>query len=288
MAVGQSEWVVDVAEAEFERAVLERSRERPVVVDFWAPWCQPCRMLGPVLERLARERAGEFILAKVNIDEAPGPAARYGVEAIPAVQAFRNGQPVVGFVGLLPEGQLREFLERVLPSEADRLAARAATLESSDAAAAEATYRQALDRDRDQPEALVGLARILAASGRDAEARELLDRTVPGGELGAEAERLRAVLDLRERARGFGTEDELRRRVEAEPANARALYELGCVTAAAGRYPEALQLLLSAAEKDRKLASAAVKEAMVRVFHAVGVRSALADEYRDRLSRLLY
>jgi putative thioredoxin len=283
-----SAWVKDVGDADFEREVIEASRQRPVVVDFWAPWCGPCRMIGPVLERLAEEHGGAFVLAKVNVDGAQGVAAQYTVEAIPAVKAFRDGRPVLEFVGALPEAQIRAFLNRVLPSAADRLVEQAADLEAGKPEEAEAQYSRALEQDRDNEAALVGLARVLVARGRDKEAAELLANAAPGGELGAEAERLSAVLALREQGRAFADEAALRRRVEAEPGNAEVRYQLGCVLAAAGKYPEALQLLLSAAEQNHALAAAKVREAMVKVFHAVGVRSSLADEYRAKLAQLLY
>jgi putative thioredoxin len=279
---------VDVGETDFEREVIERSRQVPVVVDFWAPWCGPCRALGPLLERLADERQGEFLLAKVNTDESPNLAAAFRIEAIPAVKAFRDGRVVLEFEGLLPEGALRDFLDRLRPTEAERLVEQARALEADHPDEAEALYRRALGAERPPEEARVGLARLLLARGRDEEAAEWLRGVVPGGEAAAEAERLGAVLFLKQRARDFAAEAALRRRLEAEPDSALVRYELGCVLAVAGRYPEALELLLSAAERDKKLAAAKVREVMVKVFQVIGARSALADEYRDKLQRLLY
>jgi putative thioredoxin len=288
MNVARSGSIVDVEQADFERQVLQASRERPVVVDFWAPWCGPCRILGPILEKLVEEREGEVLLAKVDIDHAQDLAAQYGIQAIPAVIAFRDGKPVLDFVGVLPEEQLRAFLNRLIPSAADRLARQAASLEDQQPAEAAALYRQALKEDDHNQAALIGLARMLLAKGNENEVAELLARINPGGEHAAEAERLTALLALRQLARDFGDESAARRRLEADPSNARLRYELGCILAGAGRYPEALELLLSAAESDRKFGAAQVREAMVKIFQAIGTRSEMADQYRDRLSRVLY
>jgi putative thioredoxin len=284
----ESAWVKNVQEADFEREVIERSCEVPVVVDFWAPWCGPCRALGPILEKLAAERQGDFILAKVNTDQAPNLASQYGIEGIPAVKAFRDGRPVLEFVGLLPEAQVRAFIDRITPSQADRHARQAADLEANDPAAAEAEYRRVLEQDPANDAALVGLVRLLVDRGQDVEAQGLLGRVTPVGDLGAEAERLGAVLFLREQARSYGDEASVRQRLANDPQNAELLYELGCALAARGRYPEALQTLLDAAGRDRSLASEKVRPVMVKIFYAVGVRSPLADEYRDKLTRLLY
>src|SRR5262249_7180848 len=150
---------------------------------------------------------------------------------------------------------------------------------------AEKEYRRALELDPRQERALVGLGRLLVQRGQDAEAAKLLAELRPGGEHAAEADRLSGILSLRELAVGFGDEAAARRRVDAAPKAARPRYELGCVLAAAGDYPAALEMLLSAAEIDRKLGAAEVREAMLKVFGVVGVRSDLADEYRDKLRR---
>jgi len=284
----KSSWVVEVSEADFEREVIERSKTVPVVVDFWAPWCGPCRALGPLLERLASERQGQFVLAKVNTDECQNLAAAFRIESIPAVKAIRNGQVVLEFEGLLPEPALREFIDRVCPSEAERQAQQARDLEASNPAAAETLYRSVLQGEHPPEAARVGLARLLVASGQDDEATEVLRRVPPGGAEAAEVERLSTILSLREHARDFAAEAALRQRLAADPENAEVRYELGCVVAAAGRYPEALELLLSAAERDKKLAAAKVREVMVKVFQVIGARSELAEEYRDKLRRVLY
>jgi len=283
----KSQWIADVVEENFEREVIERSRERPVVVDFWAEWCEPCRSLGPVLEKLAEEAGGEFLLAKVEVDRAPNLAAAYRIQGIPAVKAFRDGRPVLEFVGALPETKVREFLARLRPSLADGLTREAAGQEGSDPQAAEAAYRRALAEEPGHPAASLGLARVLVARGETAEARQVLERARAGGDQ-AEAEKLGAMIDLAEEGKKAGSEKELRKRLAADPENAEVRFRLGAALAAAGKHQEALQLLLSAAERDKKLAKEKVRELMVKIFFAIGARSPLADEYRSKLARLLY
>jgi len=280
----KANWAQDVAETDFERLVLQQSFQQPVVVDFWAPWCGPCRMLGPLLESLVAERKGEVVLAKINVDQAQSLAMEYGIESIPAVKAFRDGKVVLEFIGALPEARLREFIDRICPTEADRVAAEAARAETTDPATAEKSYRRALELDPNHQAALAGLARLLIARGEEQEATGLLDRIADSEAV----ERLRGLLTLRTLAREFGAEDKVRDRLSKDAGNAELHYQLGCLLGAAGKYPEALPELLAAAEADRKLAKEKVKEVMVRIFHIIGVRSDLADEYRDKLTRVLY
>lgn len=241
-----------------------------------------------MLERVIDERKGDVVLAKLNIDDAQELAARYDVSSIPTVIAFRDGKPFLDFVGLLPEQELRAFLNRLAPSRADQLVKEAAVLEKARPAEAEKLYREAIDLDGAHEAGTIGLARVLVDLAKDAEASQLLENVAATGELGEEAERLQARIFLRAQAGAAGSEDDARRRLGAEPKNARAQFELGCVLAAAGRYPEALEQMLAAGQRDHALASSSVREAMVKVFQIVGVRSALADEYRDKLTALLY
>ena len=288
MPESKSSWIVDVTEANFEREVIERSREVPVVVDFWAPWCGPCRALGPMLEREVEARGGAVRLAKVNVDEAQELAAAFRIEGIPAVKAFRDGQVWREFVGLLPEEYLRAFLDEVVPSAADRMASQAAALEASDPAAAERLYRDAVEEDRNNLPARVGLARALLAQGKTDEIEAILEPVGSEGEAGAEAERLLGQLYLRRQAGEVGDEAAARKRLAAEPESARRHFELGCALAVRGDLAGALPELLAAAERDPKLASGPAREAMVQVFYLLGVDHPLANEYRAKLARLLY
>jgi putative thioredoxin len=281
-----SEWIRDVDDGQFEADVLERSKELPVVVDFWAAWCGPCRVLGPVLERLAVEGNGRFLLAKVDVDRSPRRAQAFGVRGIPAVMAFRHGQLVAEFTGAIPEEAVRQFLDRICPSDADLLFEKAEAREGSDGEV-ESLYREVLRLDPGHQGATLGLAEALLARGEAAEAEELSEALVPGGPLGERIDNLKAALRVRE-ARPDATESDLRKKLEASSDRGPILLELGKLLAAERRYEEALQALYQAAESSPELAQGEAKERMVDLFHIVGVRSALADEYRTKLSRLLY
>jgi putative thioredoxin len=286
--MSKSAWVFDVAEADFEEKVVKQSHETPVVVDFWAPWCGPCRSLGPILEGMIEKRGGAVLLAKVNTDEEQNLAMQFGISGIPHVVAFRKGKAAVQFTGLLPQGQLDDFFNRLAPSEAEKNAETAAQLEKTNPAEAEKMYRLALKNEPNQEDVIVGLARVLIELKKHEEAADLLERIGSQGEHGAEADKLRAILWLCGQAKDLPSEEVLRAKVKAEPKNAAALCDLGCVLAANGKTTDALEILLQAGQLDRKLASARIRETMVKIFFVIGVRSELADAYRDKLTALLY
>lgn len=279
-------WIRQITDEEFQEEVVDRSHQVPVLVDFWAAWCGPCRVLGPTLERLANEAQGKFVLAKIDVDRSPRYAQAFGVRGIPTVIAFRNGAIAGEFTGALPEESVREFLKKLMPSEADAIVARAEALRSEDPEEAEALYRKALAAEASHPGAAVGLAEILASRGENAEASALVGPLVPAGPLADRIAQLQSEMKLRERKPGT-SESELRKKI-AESAEPGPLLDLGKLLAAEKRYAEALEALLKAAQSDRKLAEGEAKDLMVEIFHVIGVRSPLADEYRTKLTRLLY
>lgn len=280
--------VVEVTADTFQREVVEQSARVPVVVDFWAPWCAPCKALGPVLESLAAEKDGAFVLAKVNTDDNPELAGAFQVNGIPAVFAVRNGEVIDHFEGLLPEDELRRFIDGLSPTAADREAADAQALEGQNPADAQAAYRTMLATDPTNPAPRLGLARVLlAADGNEAEAAKLLDG-IDAEEHAAEVARLKAVVALRAVPHAKADLDAANAGVARNPDDAAARLQLGRVLAALDKYPAALAELLAAAERDKALGAGAVREAMVRVFAALGPQSAEATAYRKKLQMLLY
>ncbi|MFZ5476513.1 MAG: thioredoxin [Myxococcota bacterium] len=272
--------VIDVTTATFAAEVLDRSRRQPVVVDFWAPWCGPCRALGPVLERLAGEAGGAWVLAKVDTDQNQEIARRYGIQGIPAVKAFRDGQVVAEFVGAQPEPRVRAWLEGLVPKESTLLARKAAAaLEHGDRDSAARLFEAALAKDPDEPDARLWAARVAIERGDKNAARAQIaglrprDRDARAGEVG----RLELALEA----------PPLDPSAAASPDPA-ARYGQGLALAAAGRYEEALELFLGLVRADRAWGDDAGRRAMLRVFDVVGTRSPLADEWRKRLSMELY
>lgn len=260
--------VVDVTDADFEQIVIEGSKERPVVVDMWAAWCGPCRTLGPILEKVAGERDGAFLLAKLDIDaNGVGQALLQAVrsQGIPTVVAFRDGQPVSMFIGAYPEAEVNAFVDQLLPSEADiEVEDAEAEIDEGDLAAAEAGFREALAKDPDSREAAVGLARVLVARGEIDEARPLVMRHLPD----PEAEAVHATIEVREWAE--------------EPAN--GTLASAKRLAAKGRWRESLDGMLGAIQDDRD----AARQAMVTVFAALGDDEELVAEYRRKLTAALF
>ncbi len=289
MAATVSSWIYDVTEETFNERVVEQSMRTPVVVDFWAPSCAPCRVLGPLLEKLTREHKGAIVLAKVNVEECQELAGYFQIEGIPAVKAIKDGQIVLEFTGALPEPSLRKFFERLLPEPGDPMLLKARSLEETKPAEAETLYRKLLEKDPSSTDVRLGLARVLVALNKDDEVAALLEPIPDEGEPGAEMQRIRSVLSLRGLSAGAsGDEASLRKQIEADPNAAQPRYELGCALAQKAKHQEALEMLLSAGELDMKLAASKVREAMVQIFYALGPSHPLSDKYRARLARLLY
>ena len=256
--------VVEVTDADFGETVVEESKRRPVVVDLWAAWCGPCQTLGPILERAAERHGGQFLLAKLDVDANPYTAGQFGVQSIPTVIGFRDGRPVDGFIGAIPEPMVNEFIQRLLPSEADLAAEEALAEErSGDVEDAERRYREVLDADRDNRAARIGLGRILLERGEVDQAAEVLTAAAPD----PEAERLLAAIEV-ERWRSIGEHGTL--------ASAKRL-------AAQGTWREALDGMLGALRDDPS-----AREAMLTVFAVLGDDEPLVAEYRRKLANALF
>lgn len=256
--------VVEATDQNFLETVVEESKRRPVVVDLWASWCGPCRTLGPILEKVAGERGGEFLLAKLDVDANPYTAGQFGVQSIPTVVAFRDGKPVDGFVGAISEPMVNEFVDRLVPTEADREAEAALEEElEGDLSDAEAKYREALGSDASNREARLGLGRVLAETGRDDEARQTLMPLLPD----ADAERVLSGVEVRSWAsiEGPGT-----------LASAKRL-------ASGGSYREAFDGMLGALADDPD-----ARQAMLELFAVLGDDDPLVSEYRRRLANALF
>jgi len=283
-----SPWIVDADEATFQTAAVERSRELPVVVDFWAPWCQPCLLLGPVLEKLAAEYAGKFLLVKADVDKLPGIAAGFGVQSIPAVYAMRDGQLLDFFVGLKSEEQLRGWIDRLLPSPAEQLVIEARSLAASDPKAAEAKYLEASQLDANLAAAKIGLAELLLQQGRADEARAILDELERRGFLEPEAEKLKAQMHLAAPSNATVDLNQLRAAAAAEPKNLAAALALAEGLASQGQYEEALDTALSVVQSGKKELVEPARKLMVDVFRLLPDDSPLVTDYRRRLSTALY
>jgi putative thioredoxin len=267
----------DVTEATFASEVIEASRTRPVVVDFWAPWCGPCRQLSPMLERAAHRWAADINVVKVNIDQTPILARQLRIQGIPAVKAFVDGRIVAEFMGVQPEPIVERFFAALEPSEADRLVARAQLLSPAEA---EPLLRQALAVDSDHPAAIKALARLLLERTETDEAVALLER-LPGD---AEAVRLLAQTRLSQEAVDEGTITQLRAQVQAGDSQARL--KLGRALAACQAHSEALEMLIAAVRDPKTREDARV--AMLEVFRVLGEQHELVRAFRPRLASALF
>ncbi|NIS83143.1 MAG: tetratricopeptide repeat protein [Anaerolineales bacterium] len=275
-----SEYILDVSEATFENEVLIRSHEVPVVVDFWASWCGPCRVLSPLLERLAIEGGGSFLLAKVDVDENPGLSIRYGVQGIPTVKAFRNGEVRAEFVGAQPEPIVRRFIQNLVPSEAETAVEEAqsllATRHWSDA---EDAFRTVFREDDSNAPAALGLVKSLLMQGRGQEVTQILNNFPPGTQW-ADAERLRPLAQL------LADVEENGPYPEDDPLDAR-LYQSARLIAR-DNLPAALDGLLDVLREDKNFRGGLPKQVMLAIFALLGDQDPLTRQYRDELASVLF
>lgn len=276
-----SEHARDVTDDTFAEAVIDRSREVPVLVDLWAPWCGPCRALGPVLEKVAAGAEGAFELVKINVDENPVTASRLGARSIPLVVAFKDGQPVSSFVGAQPEGAVRRFVTALLPTEADRMVADAerAVLQGR-GADAESILKRVLEEDPRHARARLALSRLLGEEGRTEEALEVLAKADPS----AEVDQLRSALRLA--ASGQLDLDALRDRFA--DGDLSAAVDLATGLHASGEVEAALAVLLDAVRRDPNPKESAARQGMLDLFNVLGGGNPLVRRYRSELARALF
>jgi putative thioredoxin len=275
-----SEYILDVSEASFESEVLFRSHETPVIVDFWASWCGPCRILGPILERLAIEGGGSFLLAKVDVDENPGLAIRYGVQGIPAVKAFLNGEVNAEFVGAQPEPVVRRFIQNLAPSEAEKAVEEAQSLLATRHwSEAEQAFRAVLHEDDANAPAALGLVKSLLMQGLGREVTQILGNFPPGTEW-AVAESLKPLAQILAEVEEDGPYP------EDDPLNAR-LYQSARLIAH-DNLPAAMDGLLDVLREDKNFRGGLPKQVMLAIFVLLGDQDSLTREYRNELASVLF
>jgi putative thioredoxin len=285
--------VKDTTTQTFVKDVIEESKRQPVLIDFWAPWCGPCKQLTPVLEKAVRAAKGKVKLVKMNIDEHPAIPGQMGIQSIPAVVAFVNGQPADGFMGALPESQVVAFLERLTKDRIggetqDLLKAAEAALAAGDAAGAADLYAQLLAEDNSNVQALAGLARCYVETGAIDQARQTLALVPDSKGNEASVVAARAALDLAEQAKSLGPVAELERKVAANPLDHQARFDFALALNGKGQRLDALEQLISIVKRDRKWNDDGARKQLVQFFDAWGPADEATIEGRKRLSSILF
>ena len=285
--------IKDTTTQTFMKDVIEESKRQPVLVDFWATWCGPCKQLTPILEKAVKAAKGKVKLVKMDIDKEPAVAGQMGIQSIPAVIAFVNGQPADGFMGALPESQVIQFLERLTKGkiggeEKDALAAADAALAQGDATSAASLYASLLAQDPANVAALAGLARSYVQTGAIEQAKQTLAMVPEAKRNEAVVAAARAALELVEQAQSVGPLDELKQKVAANPLDHQARFDLAVALNSKGKRAEAVDNLIEIVRRDRNWNDDGARKQLVQVFEAWGPTDEATVDGRKRLSSILF
>jgi putative thioredoxin len=290
-----SDLIKDTTTQSFIQDVIEESMKQPVLVDFWAPWCGPCRTLTPIIEKAVKAAKGKVKLVKIDIDKHPEYPGQMGIQSIPAVVAFFNGQPVDHFMGAVPESQVTAFIDKVTagmpagePTAADLLKEAEAILAEGDVPGAAAVFAEVIAMDAANIPALAGLAKCYVAGGAIEQAKQTLELVPAGKREDAAVKAVQAAVDLLEQAAALGPVTELEQKVAAHPLDHQARFDLAIALNAAGQRTEAADHLLAIVKKDRKWNEDGARKQLIQFFEAWGATDDATMDGRKRLSTILF